>query len=87
MKRITLLKEKYAHEREHILDQLRANERELAELKATTEGQVRLIQNVTGHMKNKTAMLNDDEQARKDGYPSSLAKTVDDAERNERLAK
>ena len=43
MKRLSLLKEKYAHEREHILDQLRANERELEELRATAEGQVRLI--------------------------------------------
>ena len=59
----------------------------MAELKATNDGQIRLIQNVTGHSKNKAAILNDENQARAEGFSSALDKTRDDAARNERLAK
>jgi hypothetical protein len=38
-------------------------------------------------MKNKAALLNDENQAKREGYSSALEKTADDAERNERLAK
>ena len=34
-------------------------ENEMTELRATYEGQVRLIKNVTGHGKNQAALLNE----------------------------
>jgi hypothetical protein len=49
MKKFSLHKEKLTHERQHLLTELKAQERELADMRATNDGQIRLIQNVTGH--------------------------------------
>lgn len=60
-------------------------EDEIRELKATNEGQIRLIQNVTGHSKNQSA-VNDTAAASASGV-TVLEKVAEESERNERLAK
>lgn len=52
IKRLNLLKEKLQTERQHICSEMKQMEAEMNELRATYEGQVRLIKNVTGHGKN-----------------------------------
>lgn len=59
MRKLCLQNQKFSAERLHLLTELKAAEKELAELRSQNEGQLRLIQNVTGHQKNKGALLDD----------------------------
>lgn len=63
MKKISLIKEKYAQERAHLLSEMKQQEEELKQLRASNEGQLRLIQNVTGHIKNGGGLPKDDSQS------------------------
>jgi hypothetical protein len=59
MRKLALTSEKFAREREHLLNEMKKQEEELKDMKATYDGQFRLIQNLTGHAKNQAALLND----------------------------
>jgi hypothetical protein len=56
LRKMSLIKEKFANEREHMLQEMKRMEKDLKELKSTNEGQLRLIQNVTGHVKNQVKL-------------------------------
>ena len=43
MKKLALIKQKYAVEREHLLGEMKNLESQINQLKATNEGQLRLI--------------------------------------------
>lgn len=51
------MKTKLDGERALILTDMRKMETEIREMKATYEGQLRLISSVTGHARNKAALL------------------------------
>ena len=82
MRKLSLIKEKFATEREHTLAEMKRMEVEIAQLRATNQGQLRLIQNVTGHQKTKAA-IGGDAQSRASTATSQLC---EESERNERLA-
>jgi hypothetical protein len=63
MKKLFLQREKLWRERTHILSEMKQMETEIVEMKATHDGQIRLIKNITGHAKNKAALLNDSNAA------------------------
>jgi hypothetical protein len=84
MKKLSLLNKKYDTERLHLITELKACERELVELRATNQGQLRLIQNVTGHQKNQGALLNDSSKTSASTQHQSAA---EESARSERLAK
>ena len=86
MRKLSLARQKFQAEREHLLIEMTKQEAELKEMRATFDGQFRLIQNLTGHMKNQAALLNDQAAADAEGQ-TVLEKVSQDAERNERLAK
>jgi hypothetical protein len=52
MRKLSLARQKFQAEREHLLIEMTKQEAELKEMRATFDGQFRLIQNLTGHMKN-----------------------------------
>jgi|LauGreDrversion4_2_1035121.scaffolds.fasta_scaffold810144_2 hypothetical protein len=52
-----MMKTKLDGERNLILTDMRKMEAEIREMKATYEGQLRLISSVTGHARNKAALL------------------------------
>lgn len=84
MKKMSAVKQKFTQERLHLITEMQSLERENAELRATNEGQLRLIQNVTGHQKNKGALLN--ECSTKSGS-TALSTASEESARSERLAK
>jgi predicted nucleic acid-binding Zn-ribbon protein len=59
MRKLALTKQKFQAEREHLLAEMSKQEVELREMRSTYDGQLRLIQNLTGHAKNQSALLND----------------------------
>lgn len=83
MKKLSLLREKLWKERMLVVNEMKSMETELAEMKATHEGQLRLIKNVTGHAKNQAALLNDQSQTQATLHDGVSQEVL----RNERLAK
>ena len=82
MRQLSITREKFIRERNHLLTEMKAQEEELKELAESSQGQKRLILNVYGHTKNQAATLN---EGRSGG---SLAEKVgEEAARNERIAK
>lgn len=67
MRKLSLARQKFQAEREHLLIEMTKQEAELKEMRATFDGQFRLIQNLTGHMKNQAALLNDQAAADAEG--------------------
>lgn len=58
MKKLALQKEKLTRERAHILAEMSKMEQDIAQMRATNEGQQRLLQGSSGHAKNQAALLN-----------------------------
>ncbi len=86
MKKLSILREKLLHERNHILNEMKQMELQISDMKATQEGQLRLIKNVSGHTKNQAALLNDPALAQSQGI-TMFEGVSKEAERNERIAK
>lgn len=82
MKKLSLLKEKLTRERTHILGEMRKMEHDIAEMRATNEGQQRLLKSSSGHAKNQAALLNEAQ-----GAGSVKEACNADVARNERIAR
>ena len=57
MKKLTVLKIKFETERQQMLTEMQTNEKQIGEMRAMYDGQMRLISSVTGHSKNQSALL------------------------------
>ncbi len=78
MKKLTVLKTKFEIERQQMLTEMKTNEKQLGEMRAMYEGQMRLIRQVTGHSKNQSALLTE---------PTHLQQVHEDSAQNERIAR
>lgn len=59
MKQLSVMRVKLDRERQLIVVDMKKMEQDIREMRATYEGQIRLIKNVTGHAKNQGAILNE----------------------------
>ena len=83
---MTISNEKHMRERQSMLDDMRTLEVQNSDIKGASEGQQRLIRSVTGHSKNHSALLNDQQAANAQGVTVQEVQS-EELVRNERIAK